>query len=127
MISACRIFVLQAREKGVNLVLDISPPSTSDTETKVETLNYKEALYYLTDQDHINVDEHKMQQVIRNLVSNAIKFTASGSNVTIRVRKTLPSFLDSIPHSYLFDSNQELDSDEEKKFKHAGRILNNRI
>jgi signal transduction histidine kinase len=43
-------------------------------------------LEYLTVEDYIEADEQKLHQVISNLVSNAIKFTPSGKNVTIKMR-----------------------------------------
>jgi signal transduction histidine kinase len=47
----------------------------------------EEDLAYLEPSNCINVDQPKMNQVIRNLVSNAIKFTPTGGTVTIRARK----------------------------------------
>ena len=38
--------------------------------------------------DYVSVDVHKMRQVVRNLVSNAVKFTPAGKSVTLRLRKT---------------------------------------
>jgi signal transduction histidine kinase len=43
-------------------------------------------LDYLSVEDYIEADEQKLHQVISNLVSNAIKFTPSGRNVTIKMR-----------------------------------------
>ena len=45
---------------------------------------------YLSTSDLINVDPHKMNQVIGNLISNAIKFTSAGQLVTIKARKIMP-------------------------------------
>ena len=36
----------------------------------------------------ISADEHKLSQVFRNLISNAIKFTPPGGSVTVRARET---------------------------------------
>ena len=44
----------------------------------------------LSDSDYINVDPYKMNQVIGNLISNAIKFTPSGQSVTVKARKFVP-------------------------------------
>ena len=38
----------------------------------------------------INIDKNKMSQVIRNLISNAMKFTPEGGNVTVDIS----SFID---------------------------------
>ena len=41
---------------------------------------------YLLFDDCLEGDEQKLNQVIRNLISNAIKFTPSGKNVTVKIR-----------------------------------------
>ena len=51
-------------------------------------INEKEyTISYLTGNDFINVDPYKMNQVIGNIISNAIKFTPVGQSVTIKARK----------------------------------------
>ena len=45
---------------------------------------------YLTCNDFIHIDPYKMNQVISNIVSNAIKFTPVGQTVTIKARKIIP-------------------------------------
>ena len=55
----------QARQCGVNLL--ISEPEIPDIEDI-----------------YIEGDRHKLGQVIRNLLSNALKFTPSGGNVTVK-------------------------------------------
>lgn len=45
---------------------------------------------FLTSEDFFCVDQHKMGQVVRNLISNAIKFTPGGKSVIIKIRKSSP-------------------------------------
>ena len=45
---------------------------------------------FLTCNDFIHIDPYKMNQVISNIVSNAIKFTPVGQTVTIKARKIIP-------------------------------------
>ena len=56
----------------------------------------------LTDDDVLLVDKSKMEQVLRNLVSNALKFSSHGSNVyvTAYFQVCIPS-LPSLQHVYL--------------------------
>ena len=65
----------QARQCGVNLL--ISEPEIPDIEDI-----------------YIEGDRHKLGQVIRNLLSNALKFTPSGGNVTVKTSLvTLPALV----------------------------------
>ena len=85
------MFSLHAKAKNVNLNFDsniltntnmfISPLPLLDT-----MLQYEEE--YIDENDFMFVDINKMRQVIRNVMSNALKFTPSGKSVTLRVRKT---------------------------------------
>jgi signal transduction histidine kinase len=87
VISAISLFLLQAEEKGVRVVFDMDMDfsdnnnnnnnATSSTDLQDSEHNHPSHPHctasYLGKNDYINVDEHKMSQVIRNLVSNAIK------------------------------------------------------
>lgn len=61
------VIVMQARKKGVTLLV---PELHSD-------------MYELLVNTGIEVDIHRMAEVIRNLVSNALKFTPHGGTVKI--------------------------------------------
>lgn len=64
-------------EPRLSIMTDITMPPMVKTPS---------GLHYLTIEDYIEADEQKLHQVISNLVSNAIKFTPSGKNVTIKMR-----------------------------------------
>ena len=117
LLESFPIFSPQAKEKGVDIIFDIDEaPQVLDTHDlnalsgrgsaratqRSNKDNYEGKPHlglissdgnvdvfasYLTRDDFINVDEHKVHQVIRNIVSNAIKFTPAGKSVTIRARK----------------------------------------
>ena len=59
-------FLLQARQSGVDLIFDGI--------TTTPSLLNRVTLY---------ADFHKLNQVVRNLVSNALKFTPKGGKVTV--------------------------------------------
>jgi signal transduction histidine kinase len=63
--AAAGLFEFQARSKGVNLHLPVLDPALGDS--------------------FIFIDTYKMSQVIRNLISNALKFTDSGGSIVITV------------------------------------------
>ena len=59
----------QAREKEVNLKVEIESSVNDDL-----------AVYA------VNLDKSKFTQVIRNLMSNALKFTPKGSTITVALK-----------------------------------------
>ena len=67
------MFSAQARECDVSLSLISTEPE--------ERLHYE---YALQQHDTFYVDKFKMDQVIRNLISNALKFTARKGSVTVK-------------------------------------------
>ena len=102
ILESTEVLHLQAKEKGLELVFDVYDPNKS----KAITESFKEKMRisdlndrspskcpsgcissFLSTSDYINVDPYKMNQVIGNLISNAIKFTPVGQTVTIRARK----------------------------------------
>ena len=109
LLSSIKLFNLQAEDKGVNLIFDLHKDDLNHILTRENTMsspvsatgsssslpkdlsrrtNFINAeMSYVGENDYITVDENKMSQVIRNLVSNAIKFTPSGRSVTVKIRK----------------------------------------
>lgn len=103
--SAAEMFSVQAREKGVNLLFDInfesgdvllatlSPdeiPLLSNCSRQWALENEHRGIgteSFVDPDECVDIDTYKMNQVVRNLVSNALKFTPVGRSVVIRVRK----------------------------------------
>ena len=88
------MFSAQAKEKGVTLDL----VSTIDE----GTLKKFPCARLLRENDEFNCDRFKMDQVLRNLVSNAIKFSPEGGKVTLRV------FFDDTPPAIENDPKKEM-------------------
>lgn len=95
---------LQVKEKGLILTFDLDDAhSCTAPNFGINSESYETKLYGLSNEsswgvrscclssaDVINVDTHKMNQVIGNLVSNAIKFTPAGRSIIVRARKVVP-------------------------------------
>jgi signal transduction histidine kinase len=81
MTSAANLLTLQAEEKGVQLIFDLAeldggpevPVPVDVVNENALTPGHDKKPQFLTNDDFFYVDQHKMGQVVRNLVSNAIK------------------------------------------------------
>jgi signal transduction histidine kinase/CheY-like chemotaxis protein len=73
------MFVSQAREAGVSISITSEDPSLSPLH-QGRGSDVSEAL---REGDTVCMDKFKMDQVLRNLISNALKFTARGGSVTV--------------------------------------------
>lgn len=84
-ISTTNLFLLQAEEKGVTFKFDVAEFShhndvimsagagAAGPHLRRALSEIQATEHFLGNDDYVNVDEHKMSQVVRNLVSNAIK------------------------------------------------------
>jgi signal transduction histidine kinase len=77
--SNVSMFRFQAMQKCINFNAAVSPEERED---------FKDLMVF--------VDEHKMGQVVRNLLSNALKFTPSGGNISVHmtVEKNTEAWID---------------------------------
>ena len=89
IVSSLRMFRMPAQSKGIFLVL----PEPADH-------------LHLQQHYHIEVDPHKMSQVLRNFVSNAVKFSSSGGTITVSMRSgELQQLSPSLDHPLRFPLN----------------------
>ena len=90
-LSECvSMFSAQARESNVSLLVvteneSRAKPPSGTTALPLSSIPLSIALPLLPD-DAIFADKFKMDQVIRNLISNALKFTPRGGSVCVTVR-----------------------------------------
>jgi CheY-like chemotaxis protein len=86
------MFSAQARECGVTMTM-ITDATDRDTDVTRDDINMLSASLLPT--DSIYADKFKMDQVIRNLMSNALKFTPRGGNVTVKATFVQDSAIES--------------------------------
>ena len=91
--DSIKMFSVQAREKSLELVitnndesmlvLNMSGPAVRSV---VDSINDMRLLSKIFSTDQVYVDKNKVVQVIRNVVSNAIKFTPAFGKIQLNVR-----------------------------------------
>ena len=80
--DSLKMFSAQAREKRIELLIT----NNDETVTTVIESDRCETQLALYDTDGVFVDKNKVVQVIRNVVSNAIKFTPSTGKIQVNLK-----------------------------------------
>ena len=99
--DSIKIFTVQAREKGVELLITNSDEGMLGDRREEHTpahaaVGDSSVAPMIYDTDEVTVDKNKVVQVIRNVVSNAIKFTPTFGKIQLNVRfQPDPSLLSS--------------------------------
>ena len=80
--DSIKIFAAQAREKSIELLIS----NNEETMLDPVTSSKRKASMVLYASDQVSVDKTKVIQVIRNVVSNALKFTPASGKIQVNVR-----------------------------------------
>jgi two-component system, sensor histidine kinase len=88
------MFSAHARECGVTMTMTMVTDTVRDIEAHRDCGNMVSAS--LQPHDSIFADKFKMDQVIRNLISNALKFTPRGGHVTVKASFVQDSQIESV-------------------------------
>ena len=80
--DSVRMFSAQAREKSIEL----SITNNDETMLNLSAEGAAAVQLELHDTDEVSVDKNKVVQVIRNVVSNAIKFTPASGKIQVNVK-----------------------------------------
>ena len=115
--DSVRMFSVQAREKSIELSI------TNNDERMLESRaeGRSEAPLALCDTDEVTVDKNKVVQVIRNVVSNAIKFTPTSGKIQVNVKfeqhvesqkSMLVASTNSIKSSHMTETACDLEGEE---------------
>ena len=132
LIDSVSSMVLPAKEKNVNILFDFDSNFSSDpyrsswskgglvmnersmsmNKNRANEVSVKSEMddeSYVTEEDFISIDIFKMNKVISHLISNAIKFTPRGKNITVRVRKIsqIPDIDDSMEDTVATRSSEK--------------------
>lgn len=78
------MFNSQAKEAGVTMTVLLDDRYNSHANPLLGAEHVDSCVTSILDSDTVYMDKFKMDQVLRNLLSNALKFTPSGGFVTVR-------------------------------------------